>query len=258
MRYTFSDEDEDGSDATSTRRSTRNSGVNTPAEINGPIFTASGRQIEARARGAYGETLLSTQTTKRPSPTDRGLETGDDGQEQPHTGGRLRRSGLRKEVDGWAKGGNHIAGYNSVDEMGSESSEGEWDGGDDDDDDDVDEPVIDDDEADDEDMSEGDTNTDDVGVAYESGRSLVVQLRYYKKGDLKTNGHVETSERSETRSPHPTAISQPKQEATTISRPMLPTVSSAPDTMRASPTIHDAIQVLPPPVSQGERTRATQ
>lgn len=256
MRYTFSDEDDDDSDAASTRRSTRNSGIKTPAEINGPIFTASGRQVKARARGAYGETLLSNPTNQRPSPTDRGSETRDDDQEQPHTGGRLRRSGLRKEVDGWAKGGNHIAGYNSVDKMGSESSEGEWDGGDDDDD--VDEPVIDDDEADDEDMSEGDTDTDDAGIAYESGRSLVVQLRYQQKGDLKTNGHVETSEQSETRSPHPTAISKPKQEATAISRPMLPTVSSAPDTMRASPTIHDAIQVLPPPVAHGERTRATQ
>jgi len=256
MRYTFSDEDEDGSDATSARRSTRNSGINTPAEASGPIFTASGRQVKARTRGAYGETLLSTQTTSKLSLTDGGLETGDDGQEQPHANGRLRRSGLRKEVDGCIKGGNHIPGYNSVDEMGSESSEGEWDGGDDDDD--VDEPVIDDDEADDEDMSEGDGATEDGGVAYESGRSLVVQLRYHNKGDLKTNGHIEKSESSETGSPHLTTISEPKQEATTNRPAIIPTVNSAADTMSASPTILDAIQVLPQPILQDETPRAGQ
>lgn len=254
MRYTFSDEDEDGSDATSTLRSNRNSGINTPAEPSGPTFTASGRQVKARARGAYGETLLSTQTTKRPSLTAGGLETGNDVQEQPHANGRLRRSRLRKEVHGWTEGGNHIPGYNSVDEMGSESSEGEWDGGDDDDE--VDEPVIDDDEADDEDMSEGDSDTDDAGVAYQSGRSLVVQLRYHKKGDEKTNGHIEKSESSETWGPQSTTTSKHKQEATSNGQPIPPVVNSAPDTMRESPTIHDAIQVLPPRVMQDKTPRA--
>ena len=256
MRYTFSDEDDDGSDVTSARRSTRTSGINTPAEPSGPTFTASGRQVKARARGAYGETLLSTQTTKRPSPTEGGLEAGNDGQESPHTNGRLRRSGLRKEVEGWTKGGNHIPGYNSVDEMESESSEGEWDGGGDDEE--VDEQVFDDDEADDEDMSEGDNDTDDASVAYESGRSLVVQLRYHKKENLKINGHMEISESSETCKPQPTTPPTAEQEATTKSQPVPIIANSAPDTMRASPTIYDAIQVLPGPASQGNIRRAAQ
>ena len=256
MRYTFSDEDEDGSDATSARRSTRNSGINTPAEPSGPTFTASGRQVKARARGAYGETLLSTQTTKKPFPTDEGPEAGNGGQEQSHINGRLRRSGLRKEVDGWTKGGDHIPGYNSVDEMGSESSEGEWNGGDDDDE--VDEPVIDDDEADDEDMSEGASDIDDAGFADESGRSLVVQLRYHKKGELKTNGHVEKSELAETCRPQFTTPSRPGQEATTTGQLILPVVSSTAETAGASPIIHDAIHVLPPPISRDETSRAAQ
>lgn len=256
MRYTFSDEDEDGSDATSTRRSTRNSGINTPAEPSGPTFTASGRQVKARVRGAYGETLLSTQITSRPSVTDGGLEIGNNGQEQPNANDRLRRSGLRKEVDGWTKPGHHIPGYNSVDEMGSESSEGEWDGGDDDDE--VDEPAIDADEADDEDMSEGDTDTDDVGVAYESGRSLVVQLRYHKKGELKTNGHIEMVKSPEKCSPQLTAPWKHEQEAIPNGQSILPMVNSGPDTMRASPPIHDAIQVLPPPLPQDRACRPAQ
>lgn len=256
MKYTFSDEDEDGSDATSARRSTRNSGINTPAEPSGPTFTASGRQVKARVRGAYGETLLSTQATKKLSLTDEGPVTGVDGQEQPHTNSRLRRSGLRKEVEGWAKGSNHIPGYNSVDEMGSESSEGEWDGGDDDDE--VDEPVIDDDEADDEDMSEADSGTDDADAGFESGRSLVVQLRYHKKDDPKVNGHVEKSKRSLTRTQQPTVISEARKEVTAISQPTLPNANSAPDPMRASPTIHDAIRVLPAPIPQDDPSQATQ
>ncbi len=237
MRYTFSDEDEDASDAASTRRSTRNSGVNTPAEPSGPKFTASGRQVKARARGLYGETQLSGQTTDSVAPAAGGPESAIDGQEEPIANGRSRRSGLRKEVNGRPKGGNHISGYNSVDEMESESSEGEWDGGEDDDDD-VDEPVIDDDEVDDEDMSQGDTDTDDAG------RTLVVQLRYPKNGDLKPNRRLDCTGPLETKSQPSLTILPPTQATTAVGPPPLPISDMKID---SSPTIHDAIEVLPPP-----------
>jgi hypothetical protein len=62
MRYTFSDEDEDeDTDDTSTRKSTHNSGVSTPAEHSGPTVTASGRQVKSRLGGMYGETMLVDQ-----------------------------------------------------------------------------------------------------------------------------------------------------------------------------------------------------
>ena len=60
MKYTYSDEEDEGySDATSTRRSTRNTGTHTPAEPSGPTVTLSGRQVKSRHGGAYGESLLS-------------------------------------------------------------------------------------------------------------------------------------------------------------------------------------------------------
>lgn len=65
MRYTYDDaedEDEDDnenfSDATSARRSARQSGRSTPADI-GPQYTASGRQVKPRQGGEYGASLLS-------------------------------------------------------------------------------------------------------------------------------------------------------------------------------------------------------
>ena len=249
MRYTFSDEDEDGSDAASTRRTTRNSGVTTPAEPKGPMFTASGRQVKARARGEYGETLLSGHNINRVSPATAGAHVAVDGQDQAIANGRSRRSGLRKGVDGWKKGGDHIAGYNSVDEMGSESSEGEWDGGDDDDE--VDEPVIDDDEADDEDMSEHDSDADDDGAI---GRSLVVQLRFPGKGDALMNGYPKQPESPGSSSEQPATITishdHPKQAIITNGQPKLATSDSGTDKMATSPILHDAIQVLPLSVLQ--------
>jgi hypothetical protein len=60
MKYTYSDEEDEGySDATSARRSARNTGTHTPAEPSGPTVTLSGRQVKSRLGGAYGESLLS-------------------------------------------------------------------------------------------------------------------------------------------------------------------------------------------------------
>ncbi|OKL57549.1 hypothetical protein UA08_07134 [Talaromyces atroroseus] len=63
LKYTYSD-DEDlfSEDLAPTRRSTRNvSGVTSPGEPAGLTFTASGRQVRARAGGIYGESALSGQ-----------------------------------------------------------------------------------------------------------------------------------------------------------------------------------------------------
>lgn len=51
MKYTFSDDEDDFyTDSTATRRSTRNTRNHTPAELAGPITTASGRQVRAPTR----------------------------------------------------------------------------------------------------------------------------------------------------------------------------------------------------------------
>lgn len=91
MRYTYDEaDDEDGedfSDATSNRRSARQSGRNTPADI-GPQYTASGRQVKPRQGGEYGASLLSRSAA---SPDELGTDYIDDKEasdsEQPVRGG---------------------------------------------------------------------------------------------------------------------------------------------------------------------------
>ncbi|OCL09124.1 hypothetical protein AOQ84DRAFT_439185 [Glonium stellatum] len=182
MKYTFSDEEEEASDATSTRRSTRQSGRATPAAPSGPTVTASGRQVRSRHVGNYGESLLSGQTTTdRVSPATGEYERSD-ASEEPHPAhGRATRGATRattKPVNGWPKVRKHIEGYNSVDEMEDEedasSSEGDWDGGDDDDEV-PDQMDVDDD--DDDDLSE--ESSEDAAESKQK-RSLVVSLRYGK------------------------------------------------------------------------------
>ncbi|KAI9877063.1 MAG: hypothetical protein M1830_004913 [Pleopsidium flavum] len=248
MRYTYSDDEEEGSDVTSNRRSTRNSGVSTPAEPSGPTFTASGRQIISRVHGAYGETVLSDRATSRVSRVADGPDGANDTQEQTLVNGRSRRSGLREEVNGWPKSGEHIAGYNSVDEMESESSEGGWNGGDDDDE--VDEPVIDDDEAGDEDMSEGDSIADDTGIEHTAGRSLVVQLRYHKKRGPQTNCIAERPDSPDPSSQPSPIVSQPKEEIITNGHATLSTSNMKMVATATPPAYHEAPKVLPSPFSQ--------
>lgn len=183
MKYTYSDEEEEGSDANSARRSNRQSGLVTPAEPAGPTFTASGRQVRSRVGGAYGEKLLSGQETDRATPAATGAEAREDTLDVTVANGRLRRSGARQDTNGRARSGDHIEGYNLVDEMEDEddaaSSEGEWEAGDDEADeqadDDIEEPG---DEVSDE-ASDMDRADDSVGKF----RSLVVQLRYQKNSD---------------------------------------------------------------------------
>ncbi len=187
MKYTFSDEEEEGSDANSTRRSNRQSGISTPAEPAGPTFTASGRQVRSRHGGTYGEKLHSGQETNRSTPAAGGAEGQEDVSEvMSGVNGRPRRSGLRQETNGWAKGHDHIAGYNSVDEMEDEddaaSSGGDWEAGEDEADDQPDDDM----DEKDEDMSDEDSEMDQGQDSAEKFRSLVVQLRYHKKPDAAT------------------------------------------------------------------------
>ncbi|KAK4992014.1 hypothetical protein LTR50_001410 [Elasticomyces elasticus] len=136
LRYTFSEEGDDDSEATSTRRSTRQSGVSTPAD-NGPTITASGRQVKSRGGGLYGESLLSgtARNTVSPAVVD---DLGSEASEPPHNGythggARATRSAGRLALNGSRKR-KHIDTYNSVDEMSDEedatSSGGEWEEGD--------------------------------------------------------------------------------------------------------------------------------
>lgn len=185
IRYTFSSDDE-GSDTTSNRRSTRQSGISTPAEPEGPTFTASGRQVKSRHGGTYGETMLSGRNPEPTATPPNGTEPSvEDGVEAGQTNGRPRRSALRQEIAVQTRGGDHIEGYNSVDEMDDEedaASSGADDyAGDDDGDDEVD--MKDDEPEIDEEMSDEDGDEIDGDEPASPDRSLVVQLRYQKKAE---------------------------------------------------------------------------
>ncbi|KAL9068471.1 MAG: hypothetical protein Q9157_006496 [Trypethelium eluteriae] len=179
LKYTYSDDEADASDATSTRRSTR---VTTPADAHKSVVTASGRHVRSRLGGVYGETMHSGQITNQPTPAS-GDYDGSELSDAPRQQGRATRSGGPKQANGWGKGRKHIAGYNELDEMDDEedamSSGGEWDGGDDDD---VDDRLDDNEEDDDASSDEDDFEP----------RSLVVKLQYRTpSGDSKqeANGH---------------------------------------------------------------------
>ncbi|TVY84900.1 hypothetical protein LSUE1_G000325 [Lachnellula suecica] len=123
MKYTYSeDEDEGYSDSTS-RRSTRNTGTHTPAENSGPTVTQSGRQVKARQGGAYGESILSG-ANGAATPADSYMDGSDelDNGTEGDDGGRPRRAAAANGAANSRapRGGRHIEGYNDVDEMTSD------------------------------------------------------------------------------------------------------------------------------------------
>lgn len=183
MKYTFSDEEEVGSDVPSTRRSNRHSGVSTPAEPVGPNFTASGRQVRSRRGGTYGETILSGQQDDQTLATKAYDGYAEDGEEGAITRGRTRGASSRNGVVQSIRSGNRTNSYNAVDAMDDESdatsSGGEWDG--DDDDDEVDEHVAEEDSNDDTEMSDNNKGDLPEEVDTDQQSSLVVSLRYHQK-----------------------------------------------------------------------------
>ncbi|KUJ19862.1 uncharacterized protein LY89DRAFT_580475 [Mollisia scopiformis] len=121
VRYNYSDEDPEGiysdATATTTRRSTRNTGTHTPVE-SGPTITQSGRQVKSRQGGAYGETMLSSAHP----PAGSYAGTSEEPENELEAGSRPRRAAANHGTNGYPKpkGGRHIEGYNDVDEMTSD------------------------------------------------------------------------------------------------------------------------------------------
>ena len=175
MRYTFSDDEDDFSDNFESRRSTRQSGISTPAET-GPVVTASGRQVKPRHPGMYGESMLTDQRKELDDDAAVAMEMdGDASNEEAATTatGRPQRSNAAR-TNGLRRGRNPAAESNAVDEMEDESDavsdEHDWEA------EDEDEPDFEgDDEVEESEESEGDVEEDDEALPNDS---LVVQLRY--------------------------------------------------------------------------------
>ena len=158
-------------DLPSTRKSTRNtSAISTPAEPAGPRFTASGRPIRSRAGGLYGEALLIGQRGEEPVEEN---------------AGRPQRTRTSTRANGYTD-------FSNVDDIGEESdaessSENEWHGDDEGDENDV--------EGD----EEEDEISDDDSIANGEPSSLVVHLKYSKRGEPgKVNEEESLGEKPET------------------------------------------------------------
>ncbi|PSK56504.1 hypothetical protein B9Z65_6128 [Elsinoe australis] len=187
LRYTFDDDDEfEDSDGFSVRRSGRHSDRSTPAEAQGPVVTASGRQVKSREGGLYGESLLSNQMNN----DDTAVSNDMDGSEMSGPTARPSRQAARGYANENTKKRKHIDTYNEVDEMSDEddaASSGGWNSADNDDE------VVDGDRGDDEELSDdADLSMDD-----EDGQSsLIVKLKVpsliEEKAETKphTNGHT--------------------------------------------------------------------
>ena len=195
MRYTYDDEYEAiDSDATSTRRSARQSARGTPFS-DGPTYTASGRQIRQPRTGQYGESLLRTEMgvdDDAPSGPEEAVpdylpgDEGDDDSEPPTTLGRATRGGGRAAAVAAEnpRKRKHIEGYNDIDDMSEEDDAGdEWDS---DKNDGEDEDMPDADDADDESNEESEEDDDD------EQRSLVVRLKVSPKA-LESSGRQSTA-----------------------------------------------------------------
>ncbi|KAL9107813.1 MAG: hypothetical protein Q9227_007328 [Pyrenula ochraceoflavens] len=181
MRYTYSDDEADTSDVVSTRRSDRQSGVSTPAEVQ-PTVTASGRHVRSKYAGTYGESIMVDNGTRLRETTGQVMN------------GRSTRS-TRQSASSNLRGGHRQTDqYDSDESMEDEPETPEsghpWDNSDNDDD------AIDF-EGDDEDEGE---DRDDFEMANEDlsePRSLIVKLPLRKASssfEQRPNGILKESE----------------------------------------------------------------
>ncbi|RFU35839.1 hypothetical protein B7463_g456, partial [Scytalidium lignicola] len=138
IKYTYSDDDELYSDATTSRRSTRNTRTHTPAEgLGAPTVTSSGRQVRSRNGGIYGESLLSGAVTPAVSTGDGTSEEPEDNIPNDQNGRPRRSAAVNHGSRGWSRKSHRYAeGYDSADIDDEEDDASEQDYGDDEDEDD--------------------------------------------------------------------------------------------------------------------------
>ena len=178
MKYSYSDDEDEGSDFSGVRKSTRNSGISTPADT-GPIVTQSGRQVKSRMGGVYGETMLMDQRkemdNERAAITDSAPGSSDEVQMAFGQSRKPRQPESRKS----AQGRYEELGFDE--ESDGAASEGSWSGNEDEPDDSEAEFEKGGDE--DESMSGNeDSAIEDIDEDENTQESLVVQLRYKKEG----------------------------------------------------------------------------
>lgn len=189
MKYTYSDDEDEGYSDATTRRSTRNTGTHTPAEPVGPTVTLSGRQVRSRHGGVYGESMLSGTHTPALTVGDHDGAAGEAGGDEVARGGRPRRATTVRGHNNNSAKGRHIEEYNSVDEMDDEDEDdaSEQDYGDDEEDDHVSlESDIEDEE---DELSNDDVMEDELEETDRPKKSLVIKLTVKTPTPEKENAH---------------------------------------------------------------------
>lgn len=159
IKYTYSDDEDISFSDSTTRRSARNTGTSTPAEV-GPVTTSSGRQIRAPSRlnVATGDSAPNSVKGESPEFEESSMAPG----------ARPKRSAANHQTaNGWA--GN--AARSGGDAFGSDEEESEGDLGDDEED--ADEHVPEESE-DDDDFDEDEAMVDDD--LDDAPQSFVVKL----------------------------------------------------------------------------------
>ncbi|KAF2755889.1 hypothetical protein EJ05DRAFT_477953 [Pseudovirgaria hyperparasitica] len=269
MRYTFSDEEDDASEAGSGARSTRYRGRDSSTDPSRPTVTASGRQVRTRQHGAYGESLLSGQVT---GDVGSPATDGSDGLQRP-SHGRATRAAAKPAANGWSRGSRNnrnIDTYDSdeIDEDdGASVSGNEWDDGD---------------ESDDE-VKARDVSDEDEDMSDAEAPSLVTVLRYGEGKEFTANSTSDTNEDKEmtqvaappsarTQEPKASSAQTARPESRVLNRngqPVSETVSTAPAAPTAgtaptlvvpatAPIVTTAAQVedrVPPPASHASPPR---
>lgn len=181
MKYSYSDDEDEGSDFSGVRRSTRNSGISTPAD-SGPTVTQSGRQVKSRIGGMYGEAMLVDQRREIENERTAAMDSVQGSSDEIY--GRSRRSHQPQ---------SRRPAQKRYEELGSDAesevapSEGAWSGNEDEPDDS--ELEFEEGADEDEEMSENDdSGTENVDEDENTQESLVVQLRYKKEDNKQTSG----------------------------------------------------------------------
>ncbi|KAI0128488.1 hypothetical protein BJ170DRAFT_653287 [Xylariales sp. AK1849] len=187
MKYTYSDEEDFLSDSTGVRRSTRNTGTNTPAEPAGPVTTASGRQIKAPSRMTVDASNNIVTTSPDQDQPASGAASHRASSKESSVGptGRPRRSAaVNHGTNGWTT--SRPRGNRSIDQDSEDEDPSEPDLGDDEEEEDhvPDESEEEDDfDAEDEDVEMADDDND-LG---DSPQSMVVKLKVPGKDGVKVD-----------------------------------------------------------------------
>ena len=178
IKYTYSDDEDFLTDSSGMRRSARNTGTHTPAEVAGPVTTASGRQIKAPSR----MTVDSSNNIVTTSPDADNEEVRSKESSLGPTGRPRRSAAVNHGTNGWAstgKKGGKSRRYNSMDDDDDDDEgESELDLGDEEEEDHVPDEETDEEEEfnEDEEMADGDDLGDDG-----SPRSHIITMKVSPK-----------------------------------------------------------------------------